>query len=106
MSDVERSALRRTEFGFVFEFGQLVPELSGRENVMLPLRLDGTPRGRRGARRRAAGPRVAGVPELRPGTLSGGEGQRVAVARALVTARSSCSPTSPPVRSTRSPANP
>ena len=41
MSDAERSALRRTEFGFVFQFGQLVPELSCTENVALPLRLAG-----------------------------------------------------------------
>ena len=46
------------DFGFVFQFGQLVPELSCRENVALPLRLDGTSRKRgRGARRRAAGAR-------------------------------------------------
>ena len=36
MADVERSALRRSEFGFVFQFGQLVPELSCRENVAMP----------------------------------------------------------------------
>jgi putative ABC transport system ATP-binding protein len=87
MSDAERSALRRTEFGFVFQFGQLVPELSCRENVALPLRLDGT--GRRDAERRAdellEALEVGGVAKQRPGTVSGGEGQRVAVARALVT---------------------
>jgi putative ABC transport system ATP-binding protein len=87
MPDVERSALRRTEFGFVFQFGQLVPELSCRENVALPLRLDGTPR--KQAERRAGellqALEVADVAEQRPGTVSGGEGQRVAVARALVT---------------------
>jgi putative ABC transport system ATP-binding protein len=86
MSDVERSALRRTDFGFVFQFGQLVPELSCRENVALPLRLDGTPR--KVAERRAdellAALEVEGVAAQRPGTVSGGEGQRVAVARALV----------------------
>ena len=87
MSDAERSALRRTEFGFVFQFGQLVPELSCRENVALPLRLDGTPR--KVAERRADelldALEVGGVAKQRPGTVSGGEGQRVAVARALVT---------------------
>ncbi len=87
LSDVERSALRRSEFGFVFQFGQLVPELSCRENVALPLRLDGTPR--KQAERRAdellEALEVAGVAKQRPGTVSGGEGQRVAVARALVT---------------------
>ena len=86
MSDVERSALRRTDFGFVFQFGQLVPELSCRENVALPLRLDGTPR--KVAERRAdellAALEVEGVAKQRPGTVSGGEGQRVAVARALI----------------------
>ncbi len=87
MRDVERSALRRSEFGFVFQFGQLVPELSCRENVAMPLRLDGM--SRREAERRAdailASLEVAGVAGQRPGNVSGGEGQRVAVARALVT---------------------
>ena len=87
MSDVERSALRRSVFGFVFQFGQLVPELSCRENVALPLRLDGV--SRRVAEARAdellRSLEVADVASQRPGTVSGGEGQRVAVARALVT---------------------
>jgi putative ABC transport system ATP-binding protein len=87
MSDAERSALRRTEFGFVFQFGQLVPELSALENVALPLRLNGV--GRREAQRRAAEwldrLEVADVADKRPGQASGGQGQRVAVARALVT---------------------
>ncbi|MGC9667287.1 ABC transporter ATP-binding protein [Planosporangium sp. 12N6] len=86
MSDVERSALRRREFGFVFQFGQLVPELTCLENVALPLRLDGVKR--REAERRAAGwldrLEVADVARQRPGEVSGGQGQRVAVARALV----------------------
>ena len=87
MGDVQRSALRRSEFGFVFQFGQLVPELSCRENVALPLRLDGV--ARRVAEARAdellRALEVADVAAQRPGTVSGGEGQRVAVARALVT---------------------
>ncbi|WP_197322163.1 ABC transporter ATP-binding protein [Saccharomonospora sp. NB11] len=87
MSDDERSALRRTEFGFVFQFGQLVPELTLLENVALPLRLAGT-------RRRAAEAtarqwldrlEVGDLGDRRPGDVSGGQGQRVAVARALVT---------------------
>nr|WP_240942290.1 ABC transporter ATP-binding protein [Planosporangium thailandense] len=86
MSDRERSALRRREFGFVFQFGQLVPELTCLENVALPLRLDGLKR--REAERRAAGwldrLEVADVADKRPGEVSGGQGQRVAVARALV----------------------
>lgn len=87
MSDAERSGLRRTDFGFVFQFGQLVPELSCLENVALPLRLNGV---RRGAAERAAREwldrlEVTGLARKRPGEISGGEGQRVAVARALAT---------------------
>jgi putative ABC transport system ATP-binding protein len=87
MSDRERSALRRTEFGFVFQFGQLVPELTCLENVALPLRLDGQ---RRGAAERLAHEWLArlevdDVAGKRPGDISGGQGQRVAVARSLVT---------------------
>lgn len=87
MSDAQLSALRRSEFGFVFQFGQLVPELSCVENVALPLRLDGV--GRREAERRAAGwldrLEVGDVAAKTPGRVSGGQGQRVAVARALAT---------------------
>ncbi|MDH6115066.1 putative ABC transport system ATP-binding protein [Kitasatospora sp. MAP12-15] len=87
MSDARRSALRRGEFGFLFQFGQLVPELSCLENVALPLRLNGL-------RRRAAQERasqwlerleVLDLAAKRPGEISGGQGQRVALARALVT---------------------
>ncbi len=87
MSDAERSALRRGEFGFVFQFGQLVPELTCLENVALPLRLNGVKR--KDAERRATEwlgrLEVAEVAAKRPGEVSGGQGQRVAVARALVT---------------------
>ncbi|MEV4414150.1 ABC transporter ATP-binding protein [Catellatospora sp. NPDC049609] len=87
MSDRERSALRRGEFGFVFQFGQLVPELTCLENVALPLRLNGM-RWAEAGRRAAdwlARLEVADVAGQRPGEVSGGQGQRVAVARALVT---------------------
>ncbi|MFI6070420.1 ABC transporter ATP-binding protein [Actinoplanes sp. NPDC051343] len=87
MSDVRRSAVRRREFGFVFQFGQLVPELTALQNVALPLRLDGV--SRRVAERRAAGRMdrlgLADKARSRPGELSGGQQQRVAVARALIT---------------------
>ncbi|WP_019634281.1 ABC transporter ATP-binding protein [Actinomadura atramentaria] len=87
LPDAARSALRRGEFGFVFQFGQLVPELSCAENVALPLRLGGA--GRRDAARRAADwldrLEVGGAARQRPGEVSGGQAQRVAVARALVT---------------------
>ncbi|MBB0243124.1 ATP-binding cassette domain-containing protein [Streptomyces alkaliphilus] len=86
LSDAERSALRRSAFGFVFQFGHLVPELTCRENVALPLRLNGV--ARREAERRAdewlERLEVHDVAGHRPGTVSGGQGQRVAVARSLV----------------------
>jgi putative ABC transport system ATP-binding protein len=87
MGDGERSALRRSEFGFVFQFGQLVPELTCVENVALPLRLNGT--SRKEAERTALTwmerLEVDDLRKKRPGEVSGGQGQRVAVARALVT---------------------
>ena len=87
MSDRARTELRRQRFGFVFQFGQLVPELAAVENVALPLLLAG--RSRSQALGEAA-PwferlRLGGLEERRPGELSGGEAQRVALARALVT---------------------
>ncbi|MGG7571708.1 ABC transporter ATP-binding protein [Streptomyces sirii] len=86
MSDAQRSALRRTDFGFVFQFGQLVPELTALENVALPLRLNGTKRkdAERRARTWIERLEVDDVRDKRPGELSGGQGQRIAVARALV----------------------
>ncbi|NIH85925.1 ABC transporter ATP-binding protein [Amycolatopsis granulosa] len=87
MSDAHRSSLRRTEFGFVFQFGQLVPELSCLENVALPLRLGGTKRKPAEAAAREALDRfeLGDLAGKRPGEVSGGQGQRVAIARALVT---------------------
>lgn len=87
MNDTERSALRRGEFGFVFQFGQLVPELTCVENVALPLRLAGVKR--KEAERTALDwmerLQVEDLDRKRPGEVSGGQGQRVAVARSLVT---------------------
>ena len=86
MGDAERSRLRRTAFGFVFQFGQLVPELEAIENVALPLLLNGV--GRAQAEEQAADwfPRLGldGLEHRRAGEMSGGQAQRVAVARALV----------------------
>ncbi|WP_405665236.1 ABC transporter ATP-binding protein [Streptomyces sp. NBC_01166] len=86
MSDAERSALRRSDFGFVFQFGQLVPELTCLENVALPLRLNGVKRkeAERTAREWLERLEVEDLAAQRPGQVSGGQGQRVAVARALV----------------------
>ncbi|MGW6531967.1 ABC transporter ATP-binding protein [Streptomyces venezuelae] len=87
LSDAELSALRRSEFGFVFQFGQLVPELTCVENVALPLRLNGAKRKEAEATARIWMERleVDDVAAKRPGEVSGGQGQRVAVARALAT---------------------
>ncbi|WP_366516475.1 ABC transporter ATP-binding protein [uncultured Agrococcus sp.] len=87
MKDAQRTRLRRTDFGFVFQSGQLLPELSASENVMIPLLLAKTSRSE--AQRRANGMLAAlglgGMFDKRPGQLSGGQAQRVAIARALVT---------------------
>ena len=87
LSDAARTRLRRTAFGFVFQFGQLVPELTCVENVALPLRLNGTSRkeAERAALTWMERLEVDDLGKKRPGEVSGGQGQRVAVARALVT---------------------
>ncbi len=86
VSDAVRTRLRRDDFGFVFQFGQLVPELTALDNVSLPLRLAGLRRrdaiGR--AREFLGSLGVGDVAEKRAGEMSGGQAQRVAVARALV----------------------
>ncbi|HET7327829.1 MAG TPA: ATP-binding cassette domain-containing protein [Nocardioidaceae bacterium] len=86
LSEARRSAVRLERMGMVFQFGDLVPELTLVENVLLPLRI-------LGARRRAARTAamelldrlgVAEVADHRTGAVSGGQAQRAAVARALV----------------------
>ncbi|MGP3942053.1 MULTISPECIES: ABC transporter ATP-binding protein [Streptomyces] len=86
-NESQRSVMRRTDFGVLFQFGQLVTDLSAVENVALPLLLGG-------ARRRAATEAAMewldrlGVVELAdrlPGEMSGGQQQRVALGRAMVT---------------------
>jgi putative ABC transport system ATP-binding protein len=81
-----RSVLRRTAFGFVFQFGQLVPELTAAENVALPLLLNGIRRSDALERAAAWFPRLGmdGLESRRPGEMSGGQAQRIAVARAMV----------------------
>ena len=86
MSETERSTLRRDRFGFVFQFGQLVPELTAEENVALPLLLGGTRRAAALAKAREWFGRLGldGLAQRRSGELSGGQAQRVALARGLV----------------------
>ena len=87
LREASRSRLRRDRFGFVFQFGQLVPELTAVENVALPLLLRGMHR--EPALREAQGwferLEIDGMESHRTGEMSGGQSQRVALARALVT---------------------
>lgn len=87
LDETERSRLRLTDFGFVFQFGQLLPELTAVDNVSIPLLLAGTKRADALRRSTELLERldVAGMSGKLPGELSGGQAQRVAVARALVT---------------------
>jgi len=86
LGEAERTRLRRTAFGFIFQFGQLVPELSAADNVALPLLLGKV--GRKEAYAKATSwlerLELAGLRDHRTGELSGGEAQRVALARALI----------------------
>ena len=86
MREAERSRLRRERFGFVFQFGQLVPELTAEENVALPLLLGGTRRDEalRAARSWFELLELNGMERHRTGEMSGGQSQRVALARGLV----------------------
>ena len=85
MSDAERSRLRLENFGFIFQDGQLLPELTATENVALPQIMRGVPRAEAHAEaidmltRLGLGAYV----DRYPGQLSGGQVQRVAIARAL-----------------------
>jgi putative ABC transport system ATP-binding protein len=86
LSEAERSALRRDRFGFVFQFGQLVPELTAEENVALPMLLNGVKRADALARARTWFERLEldGLEKRRCGELSGGQAQRIALGRGLV----------------------
>src|SRR5439155_1380842 len=84
--DLLARAVRRDRFGFVFQSGQLVPELTAEENVALPLLLCGTRRGpaMTAARKWFGTLGLDGLEHRRSGELSGGQAQRVALARGLV----------------------
>nr|WP_083321923.1 ABC transporter ATP-binding protein [Corynebacterium sp. HMSC073H12] len=85
LSDADRSALRLHDFGFVFQDGQLLPELTARENVALPMILQGKKRSKSLALADDVLGRL-GLKDLtrrRPGQMSGGQAQRVAIARAM-----------------------
>lgn len=87
LGEPQRARLRLTDFGFVFQFGQLLPELTAVDNVSIPLLLAGTRRPEATRRSKELLERLGldGMGAKLPGELSGGQAQRVAVARALVT---------------------
>jgi putative ABC transport system ATP-binding protein len=86
LSETRRSQARRDKFGFVFQSGQLVPELTAEENVALPLLLSGSRRAPALRQARAWFSRLEldGLERRRSGELSGGQAQRVALARGMV----------------------
>jgi lipoprotein-releasing system ATP-binding protein len=90
LSDDKRTAIRRSEIGFVYQFHHLLPEFSALENIMMPQMIAGLPRNE--AKQRASQlldyMRIGHRGAHRPGELSGGEQQRVAIARAVANAPS------------------
>ncbi|PRB71654.1 ABC transporter ATP-binding protein [Arthrobacter sp. MYb213] len=90
LGDSARTKLRREAFGFVFQSGLLIPELTAEENVAMALMVNGVPRTAAIARAVEALQQLglAGMEQRRIGQLSGGQQQRVAIARAQVTGAS------------------
>ena len=85
LDDPARTAIRRDQIGFVYQFHHLLGEFTALENVMLPLMIANTPRPQAAERARTllASFGLAARASHLPGKLSGGEQQRVAIARAL-----------------------
>ena len=88
LSDTERTALRRVQIGFVYQFHHLLPEFTALENIMMPQLILGTrrPLARRRAAQLLSYMRIRNRAGHRPSELSGGEQQRVAIARAVANA--------------------
>ena len=87
LGEEDRTRLRRQSFGFVFQFGQLVPELTAEDNIALPLLLNKTSRSEAYKMARSWFKKLGidGLEKHRAGEMSGGQAQRVALARALIT---------------------
>ncbi|MET3854352.1 MULTISPECIES: ABC transporter ATP-binding protein [unclassified Rhizobium] len=90
LSDDKRTAIRRSEIGFVYQFHHLLPEFSAQENIMMPQMISGLPRKEAAERAKQLLDymRIGHRGAHRPGELSGGEQQRVAIARAVANAPS------------------
>jgi lipoprotein-releasing system ATP-binding protein len=88
LGDNERTAIRRSEIGFVYQFHHLLPEFSALENVMLPQMLAGLAANEASERARQLLEymKIGDRSDHRPAELSGGEQQRVAIARAVANA--------------------
>ncbi|KQX41459.1 MULTISPECIES: ABC transporter ATP-binding protein [unclassified Ensifer] len=88
LNDDRRTAIRRNEIGFVYQFHHLLPEFSARENIMMPQLIAGLPKAEAAERAGALLDymRIGHRADHRPAELSGGEQQRVAIARAVANA--------------------
>ncbi|TCU17336.1 ABC transporter ATP-binding protein [Rhizobium sullae] len=88
LTDEKRTAIRRSEIGFVYQFHHLLPEFSALENIMMPQLIAGLPRKEAAERAKQLLDymRIGHRANHRPGELSGGEQQRVAIARAVANA--------------------
>ncbi|MGB0261293.1 MAG: ABC transporter ATP-binding protein, partial [Henriciella sp.] len=86
ISDRERTRLRRKKLGFVYQFHHLLPEFDARDNIAMPLMIDGVSRkdARKAAERLLEHMGLSSRARHQPAQLSGGEQQRVAIARALI----------------------
>jgi lipoprotein-releasing system ATP-binding protein len=88
LSDDERTAIRRNDIGFVYQFHHLLPEFSALENIMMPQIIKGLPRAEAASRAEQLLDymQIGKRAQHRPAELSGGEQQRVAIARAVANA--------------------
>ena len=88
LSDDERTAIRRNDIGFVYQFHHLLPEFSALENIMMPQMIKGLPRAEAASRAEQLLDymQIGKRAQHRPAELSGGEQQRVAIARAVANA--------------------
>ena len=86
LSDKKRNQLRREQFGFVFQFSQLVPELTALDNVALPLLINGVKKSEAYLEAQSWLKKVGveSIAQHIPGELSGGQAQRVAIARSMI----------------------